>query len=157
MNVSHMKVNLINTIAIMLLTLLILLAMPTAMAGEPRKEFLSDFVLGQYLLVGKGADSTDTYFGHVEIYSEEGVLRVRRKIGSETVLGIARIENSDDSGTKVLRVMFDIDGQPYKNTCLVHGDLDNYARISCHLYLSEGGTKHPGLEVLFVDHAESSN
>jgi len=134
---------------------LVLFTLPLVMAGEPRKEFLSDFVLGKYLLVGKSADSTSTYFGHVEIYSENETLKVRRKIGSETVQGSARIESADRGGTKVLRVKFDNNGRSYEKTCLIHGDLDNYARISCYLYLSEGETEQPGLEVLFVDHSTS--
>ncbi len=139
-----------KTIAMVLLTLFVL---PAALAGEPRKEFLSGFVLGKYLLVGKGVDSTNTYFGHVDIYSEEGELKVRRKIGSETVLGTVEIDSADRGDAKVLRVRFDRGGESYENTCLIHGDLDNYARISCHLYLSERETKYPGLEVLFVDHS----
>lgn len=141
-----------KAIVIIWLTIFVL---PAAMAGEPRKAFLSEFVVGKYLLVGKGVDSTSTYFGYVDVYSEEGRLKVRRKVGSETVLGVAGIENADRGGAKVLRVRFDHDGQSYENTCLIHGDLDNYARLSCHLYLSEGGTKNPGLEVLFVDHSAS--
>ena len=150
MSISHMNASVMNTIVIVILTLF---ALPVAMAGEPRKEFLSDFILGKYLLVGKSANSTNTYFGHVEIYSEEEELRVRRKIGSQTVQGRAKIENANQGETKVLRVTFDSDGHPYKSTCLIHGDLDNYARISCYLYLSEGETKQPGLEMLFVDHS----
>ena len=109
----------------------------------------------KYLLVGKSADSTNTYFGHVEIYSEEEELKVRRKIGSETVLGSARIESANRGGAKVLRVKFENSGTSYEKTCLIHGDLDNYARISCYVYLSEGKTAEPGLEVLFVDRPAS--
>lgn len=152
MKFSFMSVGTMRAITIMFLALF---GLPVAMAAEVRKEFLSEFVLGKYLLVGKNVDSTNTYYGHVEIYSEEEGLKVRRKIGSETVLGSAKIENAERGGVKVLRVTFESEGQLYKNTCLIHGDLDNYARISCYLYLSEGKTEQPGLEVLFVDRSAS--
>ncbi len=152
MKFSLMSVRKTGALTIMFLAIF---GLPVAMAAEVRKDFLSEFVLGKYLLVGKSVDSPSTYFDHVEIYSEEEELKVRRKIGSETVLGSARIDNADRGGVKVLRVTFESEGQLYKKTCLIHGDLDNYARISCYLYLSEGKTEQPGLEVLFVDHSAS--
>ena len=65
MKPSLMRVRKTGALTIIFLAIF---GLPVAMAGEVRKEFLSEFVLGKYLLVGKNVDSTSAYFGHVDIY-----------------------------------------------------------------------------------------
>lgn len=109
-------------------------------------------IQGKYILVGKGLDTDKTYLGKVEIRSIKDHLIVERKINGKSVKGSAAIESAAGGDVQVLRIRFTEDGDSYEQTCLVNSDLDNYARISCHLYKPGIKTTQPGLEVLFHDH-----
>lgn len=109
-------------------------------------------VQGKYILVGKGLDTDKTYLGKVEIRSIKDHLIVERKINGKSVKGSAAIESAAGGDAQVLRIRFTEDGNSYEQTCLINSDLDNYARISCHLYKTGIKTTQPGLEVLFHDH-----
>ena len=128
----------------------LLLAGSDVYADASQQQFLSEFVLGQYRLIGKGPDSDRTYSGQVEIFSESGKLRFRRVIADSTVNGEAAVVDAAGGETNVLRMQFNKDGVAYEDTCLIQSDLDNYARISCYLYRRDGATREPGLEALFV-------
>ena len=130
--------------------LLMYMLSSAALSDESRKGFLADFVLGKYLLIGKKVDSPETYYGHVEIYSEKDELKVKRSIGETLIHGRAAMESALHGDAMVLRMKFDEDGVSYENTCLVQSDLDNYARISCYLYQPGITTMNPGLEALFI-------
>ena len=129
-------------------TILILLPM-VSIAEE---DFLSSFVQGKYLLVGKSLDSDQTYHGKVEVINNDGALSVLRHINGKTINGTGAIEPVLHGDAKVLRIRFAENDIQYEQTCLIDSDLDNYARISCHLYQPTVGTNQPGLEVLFIDH-----
>lgn len=66
--------------------------------------------------------------------------------------GRAAIEAAVGGDARVLRIRFEQDGKSYEQTCMVGSDLDNYARISCYLYVPGRKTMNPGMEVLFIDH-----
>jgi hypothetical protein len=117
----------------------------TEAADDP----LTGFVVGNYLLVGKAPDSNKTYHGKLSINNRDGQLKVTRNTNGVSIQGSAAIERSLDSGANVLRIRFFEKGKNYEETCLVSGDLDNYARISCYLYTTDNTTKQPGMEVLF--------
>ena len=108
---------------------------------------------GNDILVGKAVDSDRTYQGSVGIASSLTGLIVTRRINGKTTKVQARIESANGGEAKVLRIRFTEAQTRYGQTCLVAGDLDNYARISCYLYRSSGNTTQPGLEVLFHDPA----
>ena len=119
-------------------------------ADASQQQFLSEFVSGQYQLIGKGPDSDRTYSGQVGIFSESGKLRFLRVIAGNTVSGEAAIEEAVHGEANVLRMRFNENGVDYEDTCLIQSDLDNYARISCYLYRQDGTTREPGIEALFI-------
>ncbi len=119
-------------------------------ADSSQQQFLSEFVAGRYQLIGQGPDSDRTYSGQVEIFSESGKLRFRRIVAGNTVNGEAAVEAAAGGEASVLRMRFKKNGVAYESTCLVQGDLDNYARISCYLYRQDGATQKPGMEALFI-------
>ena len=121
-----------------------------ANADTSQPQFLSEFVAGRYRLIGQEPDSDRTYSGQVELVSESGKLRFRRMIAGNTVSGEAAVESAAGGDASVLRMRFRENGVAYEDTCLVQGDLDNYARISCYLYRRDGTTRKPGLEALFI-------
>lgn len=130
--------------------IVILIILPLASIAE--EDFLSSFVQGSYLLVGKGLDSEQTYHGKVQIKNNNGALKIVRYINGKTIDATGAIEPALNGDARVLRIRFTENEKLYEQTCLVDSDLDNYARISCYLYQPEAKTNQPGLEVLFNDH-----
>ena len=113
---------------------------------------LHGYLVGHYLLIGKAPDSDQTYHGTVLIEEDDdGSLSVKRTIGDEVIRGTGRVETTRLTEARVLRIRFSHAGLNYEQTCLWRGDLDNYARITCHLYQEDGRTQQPGLEALFHD------
>jgi hypothetical protein len=127
----------------------IALALFTSSSAFAKEDFFGDFFAGKYLLVGKGPDTEQTYTGKVDIYRDNGILKVKRVIGGRSVVGNVAFEPASDGDTKVLRFRYEQAYIEYEQTCLWQSDLDNYARISCYLYQPGVRTSNPGLEVLF--------
>jgi hypothetical protein len=136
-----------------LFPLLVLITLPTtsALAQQSAADAMSAFVQGRYHLIGKAMDSDRTYHGTVVLAYDGDGLTVRRDIGGKTVLGVAAVEVSGEDATPVLRIRFTDSDEPYEETCMVSGDLDNYARITCYLYRPGLSTDAPGLEAMFID------
>lgn len=132
--------------------LLVLSIAPGVYAEDSPEAFLADFVVGRYHLIGRQADSEVTYQGGVEIFRDPAkTLRVRRSIAGRVIEGTAAIETALHAEAQVLRMRFTDAGIAFECTCLIQGDLDNYARLSCHRYRRDGKTRQPGLEALFHD------
>jgi hypothetical protein len=97
---------------------------------------MADFILGKYLLPGKGVDSQQTYTGKITIYREDRKLKLSRIIDGETIIGDVVFETALGRYKKVTRIRFKQGNKSYEETCLWQGDLDNYARMSCYLISS---------------------
>lgn len=130
---------------------LILIMIPFAVNAE--EDFLSVFVVGNYLLIGQGIDTKTTYSGNVSIYLENNQLEVKRTINGKVTIGLANFEPTYNGDSKVLRIRFSDNGINYEETCLWTSDLDNYARVTCYLYIPGAEITKPGLEALFIDHS----
>jgi hypothetical protein len=134
----------------------ILLFVVCARSGETDRkpldeQFLRNYMAGEYDLIGRKADSSATYNGHVSLRDEGGVLRVTRTVEGKTDKCVARFDTvAGTDRIPVLRMHFYFDGKEYDATYRWQSDPDNYARVTGYLYLS--GTKSPGLEALFPTH-----
>ena len=112
------------------------------------EEFLRNYMAGEYDLIGRKADSSATYNGHVTLRDEGGVLQVTRTVEGKTDKCSARFDTVAGSDRiPVLRMRFRFEGKEYDATYTWQSDPDNYPRLTGYLYLS--GTKSPGLEALF--------
>jgi len=112
------------------------------------EEFLRNYMAGEYDLIGRKADSSATYNGHVALRDEGGVLQVTRTVEGKTDKCAARFDTVAGSDRiPVLRMRFRFEGKEYDATYTWQSDPDNYPRLTGYLYLS--GTKSPGLEALF--------
>ena len=120
-------------------------------AQEAEQDGISDFIVGSYLVIGKGLESEETYHGKMEISRSAKELRVKRNIRGKTVEGSAAIEQATADGVEVLRIRFSEAAKDFEETCMIGSDLDNYPRITCYLYQPAVATKNPGLEALFRD------
>ncbi len=115
------------------------------------EESLRGYMAGEYNLIGRKADSTATYNGHVTIQDVNGILQVTRTIDGKTDKCVARFDTvAGDDKIPVLRIHFHFDGKEYDATYRWQSDPDNYPRFTCYVYLP--GTKSPGLEALFPIH-----
>ena len=136
--------------------LVILLPVVCARSGETDRkpldeEFLRNYMAGDYDLIGRKADSTSTYTGHVTLRGEGGVLQVTQTVDGTTDKCAARFDTIAGSDRiPVLRMRFRFDGKDYDAIYRWQSDPDNYLRFTGYLYLS--GTKSPGLEALFPTH-----
>ena len=134
----------------------ILLFVVCARSGETDRkpldeEFLRNYMAGEYDLIGRKADSSATYNGHVTLLDEGGALQVTRTAEGKTDKCAARFDTVADSDRiPVLRMHFRFDGKEYDATYRWQSDPDNYPRFTGYLYLS--GTESPGLEALFPIH-----
>jgi hypothetical protein len=134
----------------------ILLFVVCARSGETDRkpldeQFLRNYMAGEYELIGRKADSSATYNGHVSLRDEGGVLRVTRTVEGKTDKCVARFDSvAGTDRIPVLRMHFYFDGKEYDATYRWQSDPDNYPRFTGYLYLS--GTKSPGLEALFPTH-----
>ena len=112
---------------------------------------LRNYMAGEYALIGRKADSSTTYDGHVTLRDEGGVLGVTRIVEGKTEKCVARFDTvAGDDRIPVLRMHFHLGGKEYEATYRWQSDPDNYPRFTGYLYLS--GTKSPGLEALFPIH-----
>jgi len=134
----------------------ILLIALSARSGETDRkpldeQFLRNYMAGEYDLIGRKADSSATYNGHVTLRDEGGVLQVTRTVEGKTDKCTARFDTVAGSDRiPVLRMRFRFEGKEYDATYNWQSDPDNYPRLTGYLYLS--GTKSPGLEALFPIH-----
>ena len=134
----------------------ILLIAVSARSGETNRkpldeQFLRNYMAGEYDLIGRNADSSATYNGHVTLRDEGGVLQVTRTIEGKTDKCSARFDTvAGTDRIPVLRMHFYFNGKEYDATNRWQSDPDNYPRFTGYLYLS--GTKSPGLEALFPVH-----
>jgi len=124
-------------------------ASATAVADDSDASALMSFVAGDYALVGRQPDGGASYTGTATIAEDGGQLVLERQIGGRTLRATGRVEVPSPPGEgQVLRFHW-TDGQTMTMTCLVAGDLDNYARLTC-LWTPDGQpAKQPGLEAMF--------
>jgi hypothetical protein len=131
----------------------VLLVVVSTRSGETDRnpldeEFLRNYMAGEYDLIGRKADSTSTYNGHVTLRDEGGVIQVTRTIEGKTDKCSARFDTvAGTDRIPLLRMHFHFDGEEYDATYRWQSDPDNYPRFTGYLYRS--GTKSPGLEALF--------
>jgi len=115
------------------------------------EESLRSYMTGEYDLIGRKADSTMTYNGHVTLRDDAGVLQVTRTVNGKTDKCVARLDTvAGTDRIPVLRMHFRFDGNEYDAIYRWQSDPDNYPRFTGYLYLS--GAKSPGLEALFPIH-----
>jgi len=91
------------------------------------EQFLRSYMAGEYDLIGRKADSSATYNGHVTLRDEGGVLQVIRTVEGKTDKCAARFDTvAGTDRIPVLRMRFRFDGTEYDATYSWQSDPDNY-------------------------------
>jgi hypothetical protein len=122
----------------------------------PDVEFLLGFLSGEYRVVGQMPDGGAAYVGRINLKPKGNAFEITRDISGVTTKGTAAIETAGE-GCPVLRIRFSLDAVDYEGTFQWRSDLDNYARLTGHVYRRLTGypyrrydqTKWPGLEAWF--------
>lgn len=130
------------------LLLALVFAAPAAWAGEAENRPEIDFVVGHYVLIGRDPDSTRVYTGSARIEREGDRLRLSREVAGKTsrIYGIVR--RADPGDAYVLAFAWG-DKPALEMVCLIGGDLDNYARLTCQWGQRGKPYKQPGMEAYF--------
>jgi hypothetical protein len=110
------------------------------------------FFTGRYQAVGRHPDTQKSYLADITISLETDRLKMVRKIGDESTICRGQFEEATGDRIPVLRFTFEVNGIEYGSTYLWQSDLDNYARLTGHIYRVDGKTRIPGLEALFIKH-----
>ena len=104
----------------------------SAMSSETDRKladegFLRNYMAGEYDLIGRRADSTSTYTGHVTLRTEGGVLQVNRTVEGKNEMCVARFDTvAGTDRIPVLRIHFHFHGKEYDATYRWQSDPDNY-------------------------------
>ncbi|HZP08330.1 hypothetical protein [Methyloceanibacter sp.] len=124
-------------------------AAPIAAKDASDEADLLGFVEGEYAVIGQEPDGGPVYSGSARIEVADGGVTLTERRGTHEFTAEGKVEVPDPPGeAEVLRFRWQ-DGGPMAMTCLVSGDLDNYARLTC-FWLREGSDlKRPGLEAMF--------
>ena len=132
--------------------LAMLLAFPALGAAAESEGPPSDFVVGDYVLVGREPDGGATYSGTARIDTVDGATArfiLERRVGTSTVTARGAFEVPSPPGEgRVLRFRWQ-EPQPVVMTCLIGSDLDNYARLTCLWSRAGAENAAPGLETMF--------
>lgn len=144
-----MKTNMQRRILQAALLALACLLAPPALAADDDESPLWDFVPGRFTLIGRHPDSQATYTGTAKIERAGKQLRLTRTVAGrqERIFGVVR--RADPGEAWVLEFKW---GQktPMEMVCLVGGDLDNYARLTCHWGKAGNPHTQPGMEAYFA-------
>lgn len=134
------------------LTLVLLLAaagIGEAVAQDDEASFLRSFVVGEYALIGRAPGGGEAYAGTARIEENGEGLTMLRRVGGRTVSAAGRVEVPQPPGEgMVLRFEWQ-DEAAVAMTCLVSGDLDNQARLTCLWNRPSSPAREPGQEALF--------
>jgi hypothetical protein len=109
-----------------------------------------DFVVGDYIIIGRDPDGGATYAGSARIELSADGLVLDRNRGDHRVTAKGRLEVPSPPGEgHVLRFRWQ-DPEPVTMTCLISSDLDNYARLTCYWLRDGSEPRQPGLEAMFA-------
>ena len=134
-------------------TILLVATFAPLQAQDDGDASLRAFVTGDYAIVGRAPELGAAYNGSARIDEDGTQLILERRIAGRTMQAIGRVEKPSPGEGRVLRFRWTdsqaMGGQAMTMTCLVNGDLDNYARLTCLWSADSMPAKRPGLEAMF--------
>ncbi len=134
------------------IVLLMLLCFNTSdlTAQDEETLFLQDFLAGTYTVVGTNPESNQVFRGTFGLEKTEGNLKLTRIIDADTTIGKAWLDKISADEITVLKAAFKKNDRFYEAMYLIDSDLNNYARLTGHVYYKNGKTRRAGLEAWFI-------
>ena len=114
--------------------------------------FLSDFLVGTYTIVGKKIESSETYTGSMKIENIKGKFKVTRQIGDKKIICEAVIKEVLSGEIKIFIINYTENKIDYEISYMIDTDFDNYARLTGYFYIKGTYPEKPGLEAAFSNH-----
>jgi len=111
-------------------------------------EFLTAFVVGDYVVLGRQPRGGSPYVGAARIERDGMELVLSRRFDGREVAARGWFDLASPGEGRVLRFRWEENGLK-EMTCQVHSDLENYARITCYWHSAGEVSTEPGLEALF--------
>lgn len=121
-------------------------------AQEDNENFLQEFLIGKYSVIGKMVESNDAYFGTMKVDFKNKKFEIIRKIGNISIKANGEIKKTGPEQIEVFVITFTENNTLYEITYLIDTDFDNYGRLSGYRYYKNQETENPGLEALFSNH-----
>ena len=119
----------LHRLAIGLITVAALLCAAAPVHGIEDRD-LPGFLSAAYGLIGKRPGSAETYAGSVTIKARGDALEVIRCIGSSRIAGKGSVVLVTSDAIPNLKVRWHEGKDEYEALYMIHGDADNYARLS---------------------------
>lgn len=133
--------------------LLISLIISTLLVAQDNNDdFLQDFLVGEYSVIGKMVESNNTYFGTMKIDVKNKRFEIIRNIDGKTIKANGKIKKTGPEQMEVFVITFTENKVLYEITYLIYTDFDNYGRLTGYRYYKNKETENPGLEALFSRH-----
>lgn len=134
--------------AIAVVCALILCTLPGVLAAADND--LSGFLRATYGLIGKRPGSGETYSGALAIKPHGDTIEVIRCIGPSRIAGTGSIVRITSDRIPNLKVKWRDGKDDYEAFYMIHGDADNYARLSGP-YIRLNDPAKSGWELLYVE------
>jgi len=135
-----------------IIILLLLFAHINIFSQETEDDFLKDFLVGEYTIIGKKNESSETYLGSMKIENIKGKFKVTRQIGDKKIICTAAIKEVLSGEIKVFVIYYTQNKTNYEISYMIDTDFDNYPRLSGYLYRKDVFSDNPGLEAAFSNH-----
>jgi hypothetical protein len=119
-------------------------------AQDEETDFLLGFLEGSYTVVGTYPESNQVFRGNSHLEKMGSNLKLTRIIDADTTIGKAWLERISADEITVLKSAFKKDDRFYEAIYLIDSDLNNYARLTGHVYFKKGKTRRAGLEAWFI-------
>ncbi len=136
-------------ISIVLLSLIISLSITSQ---EENENFLAEFLIGEYSVIGKMVESDLSYFGSMKIDFKNNEFKVIRTINGNKINANGQLKKALNEEMDVFVITFTENKVLYEITYLIDTDFDNYGRLTGYRYYKNQETENPGLEALFSKH-----
>ncbi len=121
-------------------------------AQDDDENFLMNFLVGEYSVIGKMVENDYTYFGTMKIKLKKNEFEISRKIGNKSIKAEGKIAKTGPEQIDVFVITFTENKVLYEITYLIDTDYDNYGRLTGYRYYKNNETEKPGLEALFSNH-----
>lgn len=120
----------------------------TLYSQDERLEFLSNFLVGDYDMIGKYPDGM-LFTGTVSLRLEKSKLIYVRKFGDTVLKEPVSFEYRTADSVVIAVIRYTVEDIHYRTEYMIHSDTGNYPRLTGKIYSDRNGSETHGIEALF--------